>query len=101
VLIDQRRTATGAVPASLKIRGVKCQTQARAIRFHIENLEALQAHDEIKFVISGRGDYDLLASSRAIDWPTHTALTQSCFSALARMVLLIRINSCWTSAMAE
>ena len=47
------------VPAGVvKIVDVKCPDSGEGDTFHIENLEALQPHDEIKFVISGRGDYE-------------------------------------------
>ena len=47
------------VPAGVvKIVDVKCPDSGEGDTFHIENLETLQPHDEIKFVISGRGDYE-------------------------------------------
>ena len=47
------------VPACVvKIVDVKCPDSGEGETFHIENLEVLQPHDEIKFVISGRGDYE-------------------------------------------
>lgn len=47
------------VPAEVvKIVDVKCPDSGEGDTFHIENLETLQAHDEIKFVISGRSDYE-------------------------------------------
>ena len=48
-----------AVPAEIvKIVDVKCPDSGEADTFRIENLKALQPHDEVKFVISGRGDYE-------------------------------------------
>jgi 7-carboxy-7-deazaguanine synthase len=47
------------VPAGVvKIVDVKCPDSGEGDTFHIENLEVLQRHDEIKFVISGRSDYE-------------------------------------------
>jgi 7-carboxy-7-deazaguanine synthase len=49
----------GRVPAEvIKIVDVKCPDSGEADTFHLENLETLQPHDEIKFVLSGRSDYD-------------------------------------------
>jgi 7-carboxy-7-deazaguanine synthase len=47
------------VPADvIKIVDVKCPNSGEAETFHVENLETLTAHDEIKFVLSGRTDYE-------------------------------------------
>ena len=47
------------VPAGVvKIVDVKCPDSGEGDTFNIENLGTLQAHDEVKFVISGRGDYE-------------------------------------------
>jgi 7-carboxy-7-deazaguanine synthase len=47
------------VPAEvIKIVDVKCPDSGEADTFHIENLETLTAHDEVKFVLSGRRDYE-------------------------------------------
>ena len=47
------------VPAGVvKIVDVKCPDSGEADTFRIENLELLVAHDEIKFVLSSRADYD-------------------------------------------
>src|SRR5271167_527395 len=47
------------VPAGvIKIVDVKCPDSGEGYTFHIENLETLTAHDEIKFVLSGRADYE-------------------------------------------
>jgi 7-carboxy-7-deazaguanine synthase len=37
---------------------VKCPDSGEGDTFHIENLETMLAHDELKFVISGRTDYE-------------------------------------------
>jgi len=47
------------VPARvIKIVDVKCPDSGEGDTFCLENLEALTAHDEIKFVLSSRADYD-------------------------------------------
>jgi len=47
------------VPAEIiKIVDVKCPNSGEADTFHTENLETLTAHDEVKFVLSGRVDYE-------------------------------------------
>jgi 7-carboxy-7-deazaguanine synthase len=47
------------VPAGvIKIVDVKCPNSGEGGTFHGENLETLTAHDEIKFVLSGRADYE-------------------------------------------
>jgi 7-carboxy-7-deazaguanine synthase len=47
------------VPAAVvKIVDVKCPDSGEGGTFRQENLQALKSHDEIKFVISGRGDYE-------------------------------------------
>jgi 7-carboxy-7-deazaguanine synthase len=47
------------VPAGVvKIVDVKCPGSGEGNTFRIENLETFQLHDEVKFVISGRADYE-------------------------------------------
>jgi 7-carboxy-7-deazaguanine synthase len=47
------------VPATvIKVVDVKCPDSGEGDTFHVENLETLWPHDEIKFVISGRSDYE-------------------------------------------
>jgi 7-carboxy-7-deazaguanine synthase len=47
------------VPAGVvKIVDVKCPNSGEGDTFFMENLEALAPHDEVKFVLSSRGDYD-------------------------------------------
>jgi len=49
----------GQVPAEvIKIVDVKCPDSGEPETFHMENLNALFAHDEIKFVLSSRADYE-------------------------------------------
>ncbi len=45
-------------PTVIKVIDVKCPDSGEGDTFHIENLETLRPHDEIKFVISGRSDYE-------------------------------------------
>ncbi len=48
-----------SVPAQvIKIVDVKCPHSGEGDSFDSANLEALQAHDEVKFVISNRADYE-------------------------------------------
>jgi 7-carboxy-7-deazaguanine synthase len=42
----------------VKIVDVKCPDSGEGETFNLENLEILQPHDEVKFVISGRSDYE-------------------------------------------
>jgi len=47
------------VPAAVvKIVDVKCPDSGEGGTFREENLQALKSHDEVKFVISGRSDYE-------------------------------------------
>jgi 7-carboxy-7-deazaguanine synthase len=47
------------VPAGvIKIVDVKCPNSGEPDTFRLENLETLTAHDEVKFVLSGRADYE-------------------------------------------
>ncbi len=45
-------------PEVIKIVDVKCPNSGEPDTFLIENLEALQSHDEVKFVLSDRTDYE-------------------------------------------
>jgi 7-carboxy-7-deazaguanine synthase len=45
-------------PAVVKIVDVKCPDSGEGDTFRRENLEVLNQRDEIKFVLSSRGDYD-------------------------------------------
>jgi 7-carboxy-7-deazaguanine synthase len=42
----------------IKIVDVKCPNSGEPDTFRIENLETLQPHDEVKFVLSDRSDYE-------------------------------------------
>jgi 7-carboxy-7-deazaguanine synthase len=47
------------VPAGIiKIVDVKCPDSGEGNTFHVENLEVLTRQDEVKFVLSGRADYE-------------------------------------------
>jgi 7-carboxy-7-deazaguanine synthase len=47
------------VPAEvIKIVDVKCPDSGAGNTFRVENLETLRSHDEVKFVLSGRRDYE-------------------------------------------
>jgi 7-carboxy-7-deazaguanine synthase len=47
------------VPAKvIKIVDVKCPDSGEGATFHLENLNALTAQDEVKFVLSSRTDYE-------------------------------------------
>ena len=48
-----------SVPGGVvKIVDVKCPDSGEGDTFRIENLETLKRHDEVKFVVSGRSDYE-------------------------------------------
>ncbi len=48
-----------AVPKAVhKIMDVKCPGSGESARFHLPNLEALTLRDEVKFVLTDRGDYE-------------------------------------------
>lgn len=57
--------------AVIKIVDVKCPHSGEANTFALENLEALQGHDEIKFVLSDRTDYEF-----ARDFVAHHRLAE-------------------------
>jgi len=42
----------------IKIVDVKCPHSGEANTFALENLDALRSHDELKFVLTDRGDYE-------------------------------------------
>jgi 7-carboxy-7-deazaguanine synthase len=57
--------------AVIKIVDVKCPESGEPETFCMENLKSLQTHDEVKFVLSGRRDYDF-----ARDFTERHALAQ-------------------------
>ena len=83
-LLDSGRTVlleTGghrsisAVPGDvIKIVDVKCPASGEALKNHWENLDLLAAHDEVKFVIQDRADYEFaLDVMRRYQLPTRCA----------------------------
>ena len=59
--------ALAAVPAQvIKIVDVKCPDSGEGDTFHLDNLRTFQPHDEIKFVISGRRDYEFAREFTAL-----------------------------------
>jgi 7-carboxy-7-deazaguanine synthase len=52
------RPLAAVPPAVVKIVDVKCPDSAEGGSFQMENLRALQPHDEVKFVLAGRADYE-------------------------------------------
>ena len=49
----------GRVPAAVvKVVDVKCPDSGEGGTFHLDNLEMLSRHDEVKFVLSTRSDYE-------------------------------------------
>jgi 7-carboxy-7-deazaguanine synthase len=79
-------------PAVVKIVDVKCPGSGEAARNHWENLERLAPHDEVKFVIQDRADYefardvtaryDLPSKARSVLFsPVHGALDLKTLSA--------------------
>ena len=52
------RVLTRVPRAVIKIVDVKCPESGEGETFAMENLKALQRHDELKFVLTGRTDYE-------------------------------------------
>jgi 7-carboxy-7-deazaguanine synthase len=52
------RLLTRVPKAVIKIVDVKCPQSGEGETFAMENLKALQRHDELKFVLTGRTDYE-------------------------------------------
>jgi 7-carboxy-7-deazaguanine synthase len=75
--------ALARVPAAvIKIVDVKCPNSGEADAFAIENLEALQAHDEVKFVLSDRTDYQFardFVERHRLDRRVHAVLFSPAF----------------------
>jgi 7-carboxy-7-deazaguanine synthase len=66
----------------IKIVDVKCPHSGAAGTFALENLEALQPHDEIKFVLSDRTDYEFaraLVSAHRLAERVHAVLFSPAF----------------------
>jgi 7-carboxy-7-deazaguanine synthase len=45
-------------PAVIKIVDIKCPASGEGGKFCMDNLAALARHDQVKFVLAGRGDYE-------------------------------------------
>jgi 7-carboxy-7-deazaguanine synthase len=71
------------VPAAvIKIVDVKCPHSGEADTFALENLDALQAHDEVKFVLSDRTDYEFardLVGQHRLEGRVHAVLFSPAF----------------------
>src|SRR5262249_4546193 len=84
VLIEtsgERRLSTGA-PEVIKIVDVKCPNSGEPDTFDLANLEALQPHDEIKFVLSNREDYEFardFTTRHGLAAQTHAVLFSPAF----------------------
>jgi 7-carboxy-7-deazaguanine synthase len=65
----------GRVPAAvLKIVDIKCPASGEAAKNDWSNLDALQPHDEVKFVVQDRADYEFAREVIArYDLPSRTA----------------------------
>ena len=65
----------GRVPAAvLKIVDIKCPASGEAAKNDWSNLDALQPHDEVKFVVQDRADYEFARDVIArYDLPSRTA----------------------------
>ena len=69
-------------PQVIKIVDVKCPNSGEPDTFAIENLEALQSHDEVKFVLSDRTDYEFardFVRRHRLDERVHAALFSPAF----------------------
>src|SRR5437660_9073646 len=52
------RPLAGVPPGVIKIVDVKCPNSGEPETFNPDNLEALEPHDELKFVLTDRSDYE-------------------------------------------
>ena len=52
------RPLSNVPPAVIKIVDVKCPDSGEGETFRLENLDALSRHDEVKFVLASRADYE-------------------------------------------
>ncbi len=67
----------------IKIVDVKCPHSGEPGTFHMENLEALEPHDEVKFVLSDRTDYEFardFAARHRLATRVHAVLFSPAFS---------------------
>jgi len=66
----------------IKIVDVKCPNSGEPDTFHMENLETLNPHDEVKFVLSDRTDYEFardFVSNHALAERVHAILFSPAF----------------------
>jgi 7-carboxy-7-deazaguanine synthase len=76
------RALAPVTAAVIKIVDVKCPNSGEADTFAIENLGALQAHDEVKFVLSDRTDYEFardFVERHRLDQRVHAVLFSPAF----------------------
>lgn len=67
----------------IKIVDVKCPNSGEPDTFHMENLESLNAHDEVKFVLSDRVDYEFardFVKRHGLDQQVNAVLFSPAFS---------------------
>jgi 7-carboxy-7-deazaguanine synthase len=67
----------------IKIVDVKCPNSGEPDTFRMENLEALNAHDEVKFVLSDRADYEFardFVKRHSLDQRVNAVLFSPAFS---------------------
>jgi len=67
----------------IKIVDVKCPNSGEPETFHMENLEMLNAHDEVKFVLSDRADYEFardFVKRHSLDLRVNAVLFSPAFS---------------------
>jgi 7-carboxy-7-deazaguanine synthase len=67
----------------IKIVDVKCPNSGEPETFHMENLETLNAHDEVKFVLSDRADYEFardFVKRHSLDQRVNAVLFSPAFS---------------------
>src|SRR5262249_35162464 len=75
--------ALDRVPRAVhKIVDVKCPGSGEGGTFRMSNLELLPAHDEIKFVLAGRGDYEFARNftrEHGLERKVHTVIFSPAF----------------------
>lgn len=67
----------------IKIVDVKCPNSGEPDTFHLENLETLSSHDEVKFVLSDREDYEFargFVKQHSLDQRVRAVLFSPAFS---------------------
>jgi 7-carboxy-7-deazaguanine synthase len=76
-------------PPVIKIVDVKCPNSGEPDTFQMENLETLNPHDEVKFVLSDRTDYEFardFVKHHGLDQRVNAVLFSPAFSKQARGV---------------